>query len=268
MLFYAFLILVLLTFPRLNRKLCGLDTETVGGEGILRWIQWILFVLLCVVERNRTGPASGWVLTILGLGYLELLAGLGVKYLLGKWGRRSPMLAKLHRYITENPDNLYYSRYVPHPFLQYTRPRTKVPGSDGNYYYGFKALTLADVPKPKGVIRIACLGASTTEDGFPELVQEYLGRALPSEKIQVLNFGITWWSSVHSLVNYILNVVDFKPDYVVVEENCNDHQYRGFPGLRGDAAHAYRLFVVPPTIGEAFFKFSVLFRVSARHCRG
>ncbi len=259
-LMFLVLPLLVLALPAIHRRICGLDSDAAGGEVLLRWGQWGLFLLVGLAEGHAEGSTGwfGWV--VAALGYAELAAGCAVRFVLKRLGARSPALAKLHRYLVDNPDNLYYSRYVPHPFLQYTRPRHRVPGTD-NYYYGFKALTLADVPKPQGVVRIACLGASTTEDGFPELMQGDLDRAGSTRKFQVLNFGITWWSSIHSLVNYILNVIDFRPDYLVVEENCNDHQYRGFPGLRGDAAHAYRPFIVPPTIGEAFFKFSVLFRI-------
>lgn len=265
-LWLASMALVILTWPPLHRRWCGLRTDTVGNEGLLRWGQWVLMVLLCVAAGGaRAGILprllGGVAAAVAALAALELAAGTAVHGVLAPLARRAPALAKLHRYLTENPDNLYYSQYSPHPFLQYTRPRGPVPGSPDNFYYGFKQLTLRDVPKPPGVIRVACLGASTTEAGFPEVLQELLAKARPTLTFQVLNFGITWWSSVHSVVNYILNVVDFKPDYVVVEENCNDHQYRGFPGLRGDAAHAYRLFLVPPTVAESFFRFSVLFRL-------
>jgi lysophospholipase L1-like esterase len=167
----------------------------------------------------------------------------------------------VHQYFTENPDNLYYSRYVPHPFLQFTGPRGPVPGTTADFYLGFKEIKLSDIPKPSGVIRVACLGGSTTADGYPESLQEFLARSAPGRKFQVLNFGSMWWSSVHSTVNYVLNVIDFKPDYLILHDSCNDHHYRGFPGLRGDCAHAYRLFQVPQTIGETLFRFSLIYRI-------
>jgi lysophospholipase L1-like esterase len=201
------------------------------------------------------------IAVILTAGYAELALRCVVKYLLPPAGRRWPLCAKVHQYFTENPDNLYYSRYVPHPFLQFTGPRGPVPGTTADFYLGFKEIKLSDIPKPSGVIRVACLGGSTTADGYPESLQEFLARSAPGRKFQVLNFGSMWWSSVHSTVNYVLNVIDFKPDYLILHDSCNDHHYRGFPGLRGDCAHAYRLFQVPQTIGETLFRFSLIYRI-------
>jgi len=267
--FYAFLVLVILTFPPWHRRLCAFETGEERGENLLRWLLWLCLTGLCTAAGFEHAGHNRILFHLLGLlavlvliaGYLEVAASLTVRYLLGCLGRGVPFAAKLRRYITENPDNLYYSRYVPHPFLQYTGRRTRVEGSEANYHYGFKNLTLEDVPKPPGVIRIACLGGSATEDGYPEVLQEHLNRPGAPARFQGMNFGITWWSSVHCIVNYILNVIDFKPDYIVFHENCNDHLYRGFPGFRGDAAHAYRVFQVPPTAGEAFFKVSILYRI-------
>lgn len=266
---YAWLILAVLLFPPLQRRLCALSGAEDRGEGLLRWMLWTLFAVtggaLALWRGGHGGLLAGalrwaaWGLLIAGT--LELLAGFIVRLVLGGPGQRVPLLAKLHRYIVDNPDNLYFSRYEPHPFLQYTGRRDRVEGSASNYHYGFRNITLADVPKPDGVIRVACIGGSATEEGYPERLQEYLNREGPPLRFQVLNFGVTWWSSVHCLVNYVLNVIDFRPDYVIFHENCNDHHYRGFPGFRGDAAHAYRVFSVPPSPGEALFRASVLARI-------
>ena len=97
---------------------------------------------------------------------------------------------------------------------------------------GFTDITVKDIPKPAGVIRVACMGNSTAVN-YPQSLQTLFNDVCPHTRIQVLNFGMGWWSSVHSTVNFILNVIDFKPDYVVLNDNCNDHNYRGYPGLRG-----------------------------------
>jgi hypothetical protein len=184
-----------------------------------------------------------------------------LKYILPVIGKRRPFFAKIYQYITDNPDNLYYSNYVPHPFLQFTGPRGPVPGIEGDFFLGFKNIKLSDIQKSDDLMRVACLGGSTTADGYPEFLEEYLCSQLPGKRVQVLNFGTYWWSSIHSTVNYILNVIDFKPDFVVLHDSCNDHHYRGFPGLRGDCSHAYRLFLIPQTAGETLYRFSLIYRI-------
>ncbi len=265
MILYLTVAIAVLCFPPFYRKAFGLEKGEPRGEDLLRWAQFTLLVLIglglgrnpCWSDRLTHGVVAALVLAC----WCELVLRLMARYLLPALGRLVPTCAKVYEYLTENPDNLYYSRYVPHPFLQFTGPRGPVPGSAGDYFLGFKEIKLSDVPKPPGVIRIACLGGSTTADGYPECLRDYLSAANPSARFQVLNFGGMWWSSVHSTVNYVLNVIDYKPDYVVLHDGCNDHHYRGFPGLRGDCAHAYRLFQVPWTMGESLFRYSLIYRI-------
>src|SRR4030095_14123746 len=79
--------------------------------------------------------------------------------------------------------------------------------------------------KPPGVIRIAALGASTTADGYPAMLEEYLN-ALQSNRFEVMNFGQGYWTSAHVLVNFVLNVIDFAPDYIVIHQAANDELAR------------------------------------------
>lgn len=203
-----------------------------------------------------------WLLSLAALvGWIELLARILIRYLLPLFSAKSPFFRKIHLYITDNPDNLYYSRYVPHPFLQFTNPRTRLPGHPADALLGFKNIRLSQRKKPAGMIRVACMGGSTTEDGYPELLQQMLDRVSGPGRFQVFNFGMTWWSSIHSVVNFVLNVRDYAPDYLILHDNCNDHHYRGYPLMSGDGSHAYRVFLIPHGIDEAFYRFSIIYRV-------
>jgi lysophospholipase L1-like esterase len=100
------------------------------------------------------------------------------------------------------------------------------------------------VPKRQGVLRIACLGSSTTEGGNPlhhggswpyfldEILTEKLGR-----DVEVMNFGMTGWTTAETLVNYFLVVQDFNSDVVLIHEAVNDAEPRAWPGFRADYAH-------------------------------
>jgi len=233
--------MVLLTMPLIYRRLLGLESGLPRGESLLRWMQFAVFVALAVfffhyksaVLSGRTVLIRNAALVVLVIGYLEVGVRVIVKYVLPGIGKAMPIFAKLRGYIVDDPDDMYYTKRVPHPFLQYTGPRNKVPDGQGDSYIGFKEIKVSDIPKRPGVTRIACLGGSTTEDGYPELLQALLNQQGGSGKYEVLNFGRTWWSSVHSMLNYVLNVTDFNPDFVILHDNCNDHHYRGFSGLRG-----------------------------------
>ncbi|MBJ21525.1 MAG: hypothetical protein CL933_19120 [Deltaproteobacteria bacterium] len=103
------------------------------------------------------------------------------------------------------------------------------------------------VDRSPGVIRIACLGGSTTQDGlkadrsntYPFLLSKMMNRRLKAD-VEVLNFGVNGWTSAESLVNYALLVCRYEPDVVVIHHSVNDVWPRLYPGYRSDYTH-YRV---------------------------
>lgn len=92
--------------------------------------------------------------------------------------------------------------------------------------------------KAAGTIRIACLGGSTTEDGYPQQLESALARELPDVSVEVLNFGVGYWTTAQTLINYALNVKYFAPDYLIVHDGANELLVRGYSEFRTDYAHA------------------------------
>jgi lysophospholipase L1-like esterase len=92
--------------------------------------------------------------------------------------------------------------------------------------------------KPAGTIRIACLGGSTTEDGYPQRLEAVLVRELPDVPVEVLNFGVGYWTTAQTLINYALTVKYFAPDYLIVHDGANELQVRSYAEFRTDYAHA------------------------------
>src|SRR5512132_529472 len=143
-----------------------------------------------------------------------------------------------------------------HPFLQFNgipsttgeMYRVLKPGGRGNQVtgnlstfnnFGFVGRDFA-YAKPPGVIRIAALGASTTADGYPAMLEEYLNArvAAQSNRFEVMNFGAGYWTSAHVLVNFVLNVIDFAPDYIIIHQAANDQLARASEAeFRGDYSH-------------------------------
>jgi hypothetical protein len=95
-----------------------------------------------------------------------------------------------------------------HPYLQ-IKP-AEVPEIDHNSY------------------NIFCLGGSTTEfkdktgRDWTEMVGEKLKSESSDKQIKIYNFGRQWYTTQHSLTNYIQNLRKLKPDLLIVMHNIND----------------------------------------------
>ena len=98
---------------------------------------------------------------------------------------------------------------------------------------------------------IFCLGGSTTEfkdkngRDWPSLVEKLLRNKYGMEQVRIYNQGRQWYTSQHSLINYIENIQKYKPDMIVVMHNINDFLHNAdfsrFSGgkFRGDYGHFY-----------------------------
>lgn len=101
---------------------------------------------------------------------------------------------------------------------------------------GFQAF---DVEKPEGLLRVFCLGASTTAGfplpqhlSYPALLQEKLRLYLPERRLEVVNCGMTAVASF-TLVDFTREVLRHSPDLVVVYTGHNE-----FYGAWGAASTA------------------------------
>lgn len=141
--------------------------------------------------------------------------------------------------------------YVGHPYLQFV-------GKSGNLLKGSEALS--DIPqfnsygfperefqkdKEPGVIRIVCVGESTTADGYPIFLERFLNdknNNPGNTKFEVLNFAHAGWNTTNSVVNLIVNIVDIKPDYLVIHHGWNEERIRGFSEdvFRSDYTHVMK----------------------------
>ena len=130
--------------------------------------------------------------------------------------------------------------YVGNPFVQYTgRPGEQYRPEPNATATAFNKLGFVGDNRPSkkdlNTIRVACLGGSTTQRGYPLELEKLLNNhAACSSSVEVLNFGIAGWTTAHSLVNYVLNVVEFEPDLIIIHHawnemvvrNCTDEYFR------------------------------------------
>lgn len=146
---------------------------------------------------------------------------------------------------------------VTHPFLSFAYKKHELIDKNQrlpyeihpNKYFSFKEpLRLNNMghfgqdfetEKPSDVLRIACLGDSTTansiSDGikdysYPKLLEEYLRENLHrqgyTKRVEVYNCGIGGWVSVDIFTDFVLNILPTKPDYIILCHGFTDlHLY-------------------------------------------
>lgn len=102
-------------------------------------------------------------------------------------------------------------------------------------YYGFDPFTQMDCQKYDSLeiksddLVVLCLGGSTTndqrlniEDRYPSILEKKLQEIYKNKRVIVLNGGMDWYTTKHSLINYTTYYKKFKPQIVVVMHAIND----------------------------------------------
>lgn len=215
-----------------------------------------------ILLRSKLNSSIGvFIFGMISLIYMEMGFRLAAHFFMNPGSMHIMSKVSLQTYDT-------YSAFMGHPFLGYTRrPNVRLDGSEDihpiyNYNkYGFNGLEV-DYIKPKGTIRIAAMGGSTTARGYPEKLQVLLDAQYTENKIEVLNFGISGWSSAHTMVNYLLNVVAFDPDYIVLHQGWNEETVRNVPGVnfRPDYSHVYSFYREPIIWDRYLLRTSLIYR--------
>jgi hypothetical protein len=129
-------------------------------------------------------------------------------------------------YFPDKPDTEAY--LIGHPFSQCIgNYKNKAVSSK----YHINSLGFTDdefiMEKPKGVIRIAALGGSTTAgyEAWPNQLERLLNTG-SKHQYEVMNFGIEGYNTAHSIVNLALHVMDFQPDIVSLHDCYNEPMAR------------------------------------------
>lgn len=123
-------------------------------------------------------------------------------------------------------------RLIPHRFLGYVTAPAFEKGANRHDRRGFRGPEVI-VPKPAGVYRVVCIGGSTTygdgvEDhrqAFPAQLERQLQGA-GHGGVEVVNAGVPGYSSLESLSNLQLRVLELEPDLVLVHHGVNDARPR------------------------------------------
>ena len=164
-----------------------------------------------------------------------------------------------HPYIPfvfkKNFDNLRNEQfsYPLHPELKQPYLSTNNLG----YFNGEAGSRKVDIPKPHNVIRINCIGGSTTGNYLMEnnIVYSYpleLERILKkkyNKDIEVNNFGHGGYNSADLLVSFVLQNIETRPDYIIIYHAYNDIRSYLTPGFSSDYSHSRK------NLGEVYWKY-------------
>lgn len=141
--------------------------------------------------------------------------------------------------------------YEARAYTVFQRPRSKDAGNS----LGFLGEEWPRTPRP-GVPRIVCLGGSTTEGGnpkglagsYPYLLEHELERRTGRD-FEVLNAGISAWTTAEMLVSWFLTLQSLDPDVLVLHEAVNDLEPRLRADFEPDYSHWRHPVRVRPTLG-------------------
>ena len=115
------------------------------------------------------------------------------------------------------------------------------------------------IPKPKSLIRINCIGASTTGNYISEnnnnfsypLELEKILKSKSDKNIEVNNCGTGGYNSADLLVRFLLQIVDTEPDYLIIYHAYNDISSYLTTNFHSDYSHCSKNF------GEVNWKFLI-----------
>lgn len=137
------------------------------------------------------------------------------------------LLRKYHLHPTTQPS---LPKEDFHPFLQLKnsqqdnalRPQLHINS------LGFRGEEIGKEKSPD-TYRIFILGGSTVyneytpyEENTARVLEKQLQVRYPDKKIEVMNAGVRYYNSEHSIIQYLFKIKDYNPDLIIVWQGAND----------------------------------------------
>ena len=138
--------------------------------------------------------------------------------------------------------------YQPHPYMGFVLNPSYEPAHAGRVEINDAGMRSAEMAKekPPGVIRILCLGGSTTygtgatanDKTYPAQLERLLNESADEGvRYEVGNCGVPGYSTVESLLNFELRLLEYDPDWILIYHAANDARPIDAPGFRPDYSH-------------------------------
>lgn len=180
---------------------------------------------------------KNWHLTILSIVVVLVIAEIGARIYINKtWSEE-----KLNAFTRHSAEK---GRFASHPYLPFILRSGHVTpnGRYSNNSYGFRGKEF-DPVKPAGVFRIVAIGASTTygvvnsdKNTYPALLETMI-RERGYENVEVLNAGVTGYTTTETFINFYLRILNLSPDMVIFYQARNDVFPQAFNGYMTDFSH-------------------------------
>jgi lysophospholipase L1-like esterase len=199
-------------------------------------------------DHGVPGPSRLRVVRALGFAWLALaaavIAGLaGELWLRVEWYQRLKVAERF------GASNVFFANLTElnagdrtlwaKPWFKY-RPGARAEVTAGGEHFviqinshGFRTHEFP-LPKPRGLVRVVCIGGSTTVAGrtndetYPALLEAKLRARHPGLPVEVLNLGVSGVTHEHWLTR-LDRVFAYEPDVVVQYEAINDISWRQLP---------------------------------------
>jgi lysophospholipase L1-like esterase len=103
------------------------------------------------------------------------------------------------------------------------------------------------IPKPAGMVRVICIGGSTTVAGrtndetYPALLQKKLRARFPGLRLEVLNLGVSSATTEYWYAR-LPRVFGYEPDVIVQYPGVNDISWRALPRFASDHPDRHRMY--------------------------
>lgn len=205
---------------------------------------------------------KNWHLTLLSIVIVMVIVEIGARlYIMQTWSDE-----KVYAYTHHSAEK---GRYSSHPYLPFVlRDSHATPnGRYSNNSYGFRGKEF-DIVKPAGVFRIVAVGASTTygvvnsdQNTYPAQLERII-RESGYKNVEVLNAGVTGYTTTETFINFYLRVLNLSPDMIIFYQARNDVFPQAFNGYVPDFAHYRRSdysFGSTNYVHKYLFRFSHLF---------
>jgi len=165
--------------------------------------------------------ARGMLYTLVSVGLMFLMLEIGLRLYFGSAGSREQKIMYLYslddiRALQSNIIHMPYVTYVPDPAYE----------SHNDLGYRGPEITL---PKPESTFRIVAMGGSTTystgttaEEAYPALLQSILRDEYGYTNIEVINGGVSGYTTWEILTDFQFRVLELEPDMLIFYEAVND----------------------------------------------
>lgn len=158
--------------------------------------------------------------------------------------------------------------YYAHPYTGYAmKPGYTRRGFEQINSLGFRGEEI-ELKKPEGVYRIVAIGGSTTfgvylpwQQSYPYQLQIELRERFGTDKIEVINAGLTGSTSAESFHRMVTQVLPTDPDMVIIYHAFNDLLPRMFNDYQEDYYHFRKSDPHNPPGLTRFYSYRLLLRV-------